>query len=117
MAAPPLPASGATGFTHCNSKSSWSAVPDPCSASRPRPLRGLLVSLASLDASARLRRLAFMAFAAGSRPCGPASLSKDHGCASPHRRGAVTAKRAKRSGAAAKRLDGDGPMRLPAGDV
>jgi hypothetical protein len=32
----------------------------------------------------------------------------------PHRNGAVTAKRAKRSGAAAKRLDGDGPMWLAA---
>ena len=73
--------------------------------------------VASPDASARLRLSVFMVFAAGSRPCGPASLSKDHGCASPHRRGAVTAKRAKRSGAAAKRLDGDGPMGPPTGDV
>ena len=51
-----------------------------------------------------------MVFAERSRPAGPTSRSKDHGCASPHRLGAVTAKRAKRSGAAAKRLDGDGPM-------
>jgi hypothetical protein len=29
--------------------------------------------------------MVFMVFAAGSRPCGPASLSKDHGCASARR--------------------------------
>jgi hypothetical protein len=40
-------------------------------------------------------------------------LNKDHGGASPHRTGAVTAKRAKRSAAAAQQLDGDGPMWLP----
>jgi hypothetical protein len=38
------------------------------------------------------------------------SRSKDHGNNAPHRRGAVTAKRAKRSVAAAKRLDGVEPM-------
>jgi hypothetical protein len=85
-------------------------------ASRVAP-PGSSPRVASPDASARLRLSVFMVFAAGSRPCGPASLSKDHGCASPHRRGAVTAKRAKRSGAAAKRLDGDGPMGPPTGDV
>jgi hypothetical protein len=55
-----------------------------------------------------------MVFAAGSRPGGPASLSKDHRCTTPHRNGAVTAKRAERGGAAAKRLDGGGPMWPPA---
>ena len=63
----PLPAKP-TGFTHRDSKSSWSAVPDLCSASRPGPLRGLLVSLASLDPCARLRLLASMIFAARAGP-------------------------------------------------
>jgi hypothetical protein len=111
LAQPPhFPPPQAIGFTHPSSISAGSAVPDPCSASMSGPLRGLLASLAIIDPCARLRLLVSMVFAGRSRPGRPASRSKDHGCPSPHRSGAVTAKRAKRSGAAAKRLDGDGPM-------
>jgi hypothetical protein len=58
-----------------------------------------------------------MVFAEQSRPCGPACAAKTMETNLPHRNGAVTAKRAKRSGAAAKRLDGDGPMWPPVEDV
>jgi hypothetical protein len=89
---PPSPARGAIGSTHPSSISAGSAVPDPCSASRPSPLRGSRAigrsqerpSLdglwrASLDPCARLRLLASMVFARRSRPGRPASRSKDHG--------------------------------------
>jgi hypothetical protein len=46
-------------------------------------------------------------------PAGRLRPAKAMETTSPHRDGAVTAKRAKRSGAAAKRLDGDGPMWPP----
>ncbi len=77
-ARPGLPSRSA-GFTHPNSTPSASALPDPCSASRPGPLRGSRAARASLDTCARLRLSVSMIVAAGSRPCGPASLSNNHG--------------------------------------
>jgi len=108
-ARPGLP-SRPIGFPHPNSKPSGSAVPDPCSASRPSPLRGSRAARASLDSSARLRLSVSMIFAAGRLRSAKTMEAKK-----PHRNGAVTAERAKRSGAAAQRLDGDGPMWPPTG--
>jgi hypothetical protein len=45
-------------------------LPDPCSASMSRPLRGLLAALANIDSSARLRLVVSMIFAARSGPAG-----------------------------------------------
>ena len=77
---PPSPARGegirplsrlrAIGFTHPVSKTSGSAVPDPCSASMSSPLRGLLVSLANIDPCARLRLSVSMIYAAQAGPAG-----------------------------------------------